>query len=273
MLRLLIFIVILPLFLACKQQAGTRSIQVQFDNIAADSIGFRMIQYMDGTELLDTLMPVGKPIEIKDLKEDMYLAVFYWPRTYIPHSVMRNKFFNREEGDDYQLTKPFYVDTENLQAYQFGFTEKLNPEDIELNMIRELNLKTDKCEECALSEVYWENYNAFFRRKDSLARKFNSEYYNAIQQNDKNLRQKYLKADSIKQRVWIDQVYLQDLNQLIKDNADKKVSTFFLFYQLYLFRDFPKFRHSFESLKGDALKSRYYPMLKKQFDRTENAKT
>lgn len=273
MLRLLFFIAILPFFLACNQPAGHKNIQVQFDNIAADSIGFRLIHYMDGAELLDTLMPVGKPIEIKDLNEDMYLAVFYWPRTYIPHSVMRSKFFNREEGDNYQLTKPFYVDAENLIDYQFGFTEKLNPEDIELNQIRDFNLKTDNCEECALSEVYWQNYNAFFQRKDSLSKKFNTDYYNAIQQNDKNLRQKFLKADSIKQKVWIDQVYLKDLNQLIKDNADKKVSTFFLFYQLYLFRDFPKFRSSYESLKGDALKSRYYPMLKKQFDRAENTKT
>ena len=253
---------------ACvDRKAPLQSTTLAVENLDIDSIGVRVLHYMDGKELLDTIIASKDSLVLPNLQEDMYLLAIYWPRTFVPHQIYRDKSFDKEQGDNYVLSKAFYVDPALSNRYVFAMDSLLTAEDIELNTIVKVNVNTDDCASCATAEKFWDNYNVFFARKDTLVDQLNLAYYRSVDQDNMlSSRDNFLRADSLKNKVFTDSLYKLDFDKLVKVYAEDKVAAFFVFYQLYQERDFNKYRNSFKMLSGNAKASRYFKMVEKQYN-------
>lgn len=264
----IIFLFFFPFFLlSCSDKpVSAPATHIFVENLDIDSIGVRVIHYMDGKELLDTIIAGKDSLTLPELKEDMYLLAIYWPRTFVPHQIYRDKSFDKEQGDNYMLSKAFYVDPAADSRYVFAMDSMLSAEEIELNTIAKINVRTDACKACAIADKFWDNYNVFFARKDTLVDQLNLAYYRSVEQdNASTSRDNYLRVDSLKKKVFTDELYKHDFESLVKLNPESKASTFFVFYQLYQERDFEKYKSAFKLLTGKAKESKYYHMLQKQY--------
>jgi len=241
------------------------AVTIQVDNIKNDSIGYRILHFIEGKELLDTILPVEQSLIVNNLKEDMYLLVLSWPRTLIPHRIFNSKAFDPAEGDLYYLTKAIYINPNESVAYKVSLDSPLSVEDIEMNEIKELKIHSGDCKSCKLAETYWNNYDRFFERKNDLMTKLNKSYYQAVNEGDTSLRNKFLASAKLKNSFNTDEQFKLKLDSLIKANPDAPVSTFFLFYQLYADRNFEKYRTAFELLEGNAKASKYYHSIEKRY--------
>ncbi|MDF2514902.1 MAG: hypothetical protein K0R59_198 [Sphingobacterium sp.] len=65
----------------------------------------------------------------------------------------------------------------------------------------------------------------------------------------------------------------QQLVHLVATYPEDPVSTFFVFYQLYIDRDFARCQATFNLLRGNATASVYYPSLKKAYAEKKIKKT
>ncbi|MBE8714322.1 hypothetical protein [Sphingobacterium hungaricum] len=265
-----IILYLLP-FLFClscvDKKESVQPISLSIKNIYMDSVGIRVIHYMDGKELFDTIIASKDTFMMGNLKEDMYLLAIYWPRTFVPHQIYKDRSFNKEVGEYYNLTKAFYVEPKSSLVYEFYTDSLYTGEEIELNNITKVNVNVSQCQTCAVADEFWDNYTKFFDRKEVLVDELNLSFYRSIENKNKELsRTNFIKADSVKKSLLTDSLYKIDFDNLVQLHPESKASTFFVFYQLYLERDFEKYRNSFDILKGQALESKYYQMIKKQYD-------
>lgn len=266
MRKIILYLPIAFLLFSCiKKRESTKSTAIVIKNIAIDSVGVRLIHYMDGKELVDTLIAVKDTLVLDQLKDDMYLVAISWPRTLIPHQIYRDKSFNKDIDEYYVLSKAFYVDPLVSSKYEFYMDSIYTGEEIELNSIAKVNVNTSSCETCAIAEKYWNNYNIFFDRKDMLVDALNLAYYKSVDGNNDASRNRFLKVDSVKKTVFTDSLYKRDFDQLVHLYPESKASTFFVFYQLYVERNFEKYKNSVNLLQGKAKESRYYKMIQNQY--------
>ncbi len=227
----------------------------------------RLLHFIDGKELLDTPVAVGEDIIIPSLYEDMYIVSFSWDRTFIPHQIFKNKMFDKNIGDQYSLTKAFYVLPSQSNTFRFKIPSKqaMEPEEIELMELKSLELDSVICPYCTLTNQYWALYNGFFDRKDSLIKKLNLTYYEAVKNEDPSIRTQFLKVDSVKSKLWTDEIFHQNFQLFVANHSKHPISTFFVFYQLYTAGDFEQYLPAYQSLTGDATKSKYYKMIQNQY--------
>lgn len=253
--------------MGCVAKPDSRAaVSFSVENLDVDSIGVRVLHYMDGKELLDTLIAIKDSLVLPNLKEDMYLMAIYWPRTFVPHQIYNDKSFDKNQGDNYVLAKAFYVDPKAARHYVFFMDSLITPDNIELSTMTKLHVRSANCEACVIADQYWENYNLFFARKEILVDDLNIAYYRSVNQNNtKESRKNYLRVDSLKKSLLTDDLYKKRLDSLVKVNASSKASTFFVFYQLFQERDFKKYKPTFQLLTGNAKSSRYYQMLLRQY--------
>lgn len=59
----------------------------------------------------------------------------------------------------------------------------------------------------------------------------------------------------------------RNLKQMIQQNNENPVTTFFVFHELYLYRDFAAYKSSFDQLAENARNSKYYHMIRKQYEK------
>ncbi|MFZ4862109.1 hypothetical protein ACL9RF_07975 [Sphingobacterium sp. Mn56C] len=257
---------LLLLLMACGSTKEDKAkVYFSVQNLAIDSVGFRLLHYMDGKELFDTLVSTKDQLILPALHEDMYLAVLYWPRTYIPHALIKNKLFNLEEGDDYTLTKAFYLAPKEKLNYTFYLDSPYPIADIEIQHIKAIKVDTVGCESCRVAELFWDRYNAFFSRKDTLIRTEDLNFYAAVENKHPDALARFKTIDSIRKTVWIDSVFNRQFAGLVNAYATNKATSFFVFYQLYTERDFPKYKTLFHSLSGDAKNAKYYVFSDKEY--------
>lgn len=267
MFRKMYILFILPTLFACQSKGKYNEgiIKIHTEGISCDSIGYRVVNFIEGKELLDTILPIDSPLVLPNIRADMYLIALSWPRILIPHQIFRNKVFDTQVGDKYILTKALYINPEETNQYVLSMDSILTLEDIETRRVKEIRLKVKNCPSCLLAEKYWSNYNNFFGRKDSLVNQLNYKYYKSVDQNDKAVRQRFLEADSAKKNLQTDSMFTVQLDSLVRLNSNDPVSTFFVFYQLFSDRNFEKYRSIFSRLKGAAKKSRYYESIRKRY--------
>lgn len=261
-----LFISTLLFLLSCHQKKYD-TIDIQIENFESDSLGLRILHFIEGRQIMDTTIKTGEILKIPELPEDMYMLVLYWNRTYIPHAIFRDRSFNPSEGDNYQITKAFYVKPSESKVYRFRLDadSSQTKESIELLQLKDLMLNTSMCKTCQISESYWNLYNSFFHRKEKNVIELNHKFYDAIHNNDSTFRQKYILADSVKQHQWTDALFFKEFNNLYDRYPDNYASAFFLFYQLYTFREFEKYKPLALKLKDPATQSPYYRMVKNQY--------
>ncbi|MDF2514895.1 MAG: hypothetical protein K0R59_191 [Sphingobacterium sp.] len=240
-------------------------VTVQVQNIISDSIGYRLIHFIEGGEVIDTILPIGRPLEVGQLKEDMYLLVLSWPRNLIPHRVFHSRDFDPKVEDRFTLTKAMYINPGESDRYIVGMDTAMSTEDIEINAGMKVVLKAGNCPSCQLAEQYWKNYDDFFARKDHLISKSNAAFYEAIEQQDRQAHERYLHTEQVKNNFKTDARFDRQLDSLVSKHPEDPVSTFFVFYQLYTDRDFARYQAIFRLLKGNATSSVYYPSLKNAY--------
>lgn len=240
---------------------------ITIENFESDSLRLRILHFIEGRQLIDTIIKTGESLKIPGLPEDMYMLVLYWDRTFIPHALFKNRTFNPSEGDNYQITKAFYVKPSESKTFSFRLDSDLpqTKESVEQLQLKDLLINTNSCKTCEIAESYWNIYNSFFERKEENVKALNQKFYDAIHNNDSTFRQKYILADSVKQNHWTDSLFFKEFNNLYSQYPDNYASAFFLFYQLYTFREFDKYKPLLPKLKNPATQSSYYRMVKNQY--------
>ncbi|MBL1410316.1 hypothetical protein [Sphingobacterium faecale] len=247
----------------------SREVVIQLTGLPVDSCSFRINHIITGQEIfVKKDVDLSKPIIIPALEDDMYIAVFSWPRTLVSHQVFKSKQFDRDEGVDmFQLTKPLYVNQEQGSSYRIDVAGEVELDQLERQGASILQFKNVDCSECDLADQYWKLFNEFFDRKALLVDSLKKVYYHHIDKNDlQKGNSAFLELEEMKNHLMKDDLLDEELKQLIATHVESKVSTFFLFYQLYNYREFDKFENAFQLLKNDARQSKYYEMVKKQYD-------
>lgn len=262
--------------LVCVSCIGERTangplpdIEVQLLNLPLDSCAFRINHIITGKEVFyQKRVDLSKPIVVPDLPDDMYIAVFSWPRTLISHQVIRSKQFDKDEGiEEFQFTKPLYVNrTHSGTRYKMTISNPISLEELETNGTDVLQFKNEDCEECDLADRYWSLFGLFFDRKNDRIDSAKQSYYTYIGANDlQNANKAFLKMEELKVHYRKDDALDAQIQELVIANPQSQVSAFFLFYQLYNHREFNKFKTTFDLLKGAAMDSKYYKMMAKQY--------
>ncbi|MDF2514901.1 MAG: hypothetical protein K0R59_197 [Sphingobacterium sp.] len=164
-------------------------VTIQVLHIQSDSLGYRLLHFMTGRELVDTVLPTGRPLQIDQLKEDMYLLVLSWPRTLIPHRVFHSREFDPHAEDRFTLTKAIYINPGQSDRYVVGLDTAMSTEAIEINAGTRLALDAGACSSCNLDEQYWNNYTDFFARKEQLVDSSNTAFYRAVEQHDSRVHE------------------------------------------------------------------------------------
>ncbi|MFD2554247.1 hypothetical protein [Sphingobacterium tabacisoli] len=268
---LVLFVVIF--FQACgfKREDGKKNqeVNIQLTGLPVDSCSFRINHIITGKEVFNKEnVDLSKPIRIPGLEDDMYIAVFSWPRTLISHQVFRSRGFDKEDDYDlFQLTKPLYIDHKNGSTYHIEVVNEVSIEELERKGASTLQFKNIACKECDLADRYWDTFSEFFDRKERLIDSAKQVYYSYIDANDLQKGNKaFLDLEEIKNHFAKDELLDTRIQELVAANPESNVSTFFLFYQLYNHREFQKLENTFKLLKGKGQDSKYYKMVKKQYD-------
>lgn len=246
----------------------SNNISVRIKNLPIDSCSIRVHHIITGREVfhLDKFALLDSLI-ISDIEDDMYIIVISWPKTYISHQVYTNKGFDKERDNDYfELTKPFYFNKRNGNNYVIEVVNNVSQEDLERNGAQVLKFRNVACSECDLADDFWDLYTAFYSRKMKLLDSLKLDYYSSVD-NLKLQRSKelYNEIEKLKVSFVHDDLLDNAIIQKITGNEKSSISTFFLFYQLYNHRDFPRFKNSFLSLSEDAKRTKYYKMLENQY--------
>lgn len=252
-----------------KREESHKRIELQLINMPIDSCSFRINHIITGKEVFfQEQVDLSKPIYLPVLEEDVYIAVFSWPRTLISHQVVRDRRFDRaHDVDEFQLTKPLYIDRQHEGVYRIEVTGNNTLEDLETKGSGIMQFGNVDCEGCDLADRYWKLFSLFFERKDDIVNKAKQQYYDDIENGDlRKGNDSFFKMEEFKKQLMKDDLLDGDIQELVAANPKSKVSTFFLFYQLYNHREFEKFKKTFELLRGEALESKYYRMVKKQYD-------
>lgn len=253
-----------------EQKGGdVQDVELQLMNLPVDSCSLRINHIITGEELFfKEGIDLSKPIILHGLEDDMYIAVFSWPRTLLSHQVVRSKGFDKESDEDlFQLTKPLYIDRAYGTVYRIEVVNEVSVEELERKGASILQFKNIACKECDLADRYWEAFSGFFDRKAKLVDSAKQEYYSYIDANNLQKGNKaFLNLEEIKNHLTKDEVLDTRIQELVAANPESKISAFFLFYQLYNHREFQKFENTFELLQGQGQKSKYYKMIKKQYD-------
>jgi len=267
------FYVFVVLFVACQTGSiGTNgmvnNMMLKIYNLPIDSCSIRFhhiitgkeVFYQDKFALVDTL-------KISDLEDDMYIIVVSWPKTYISHQVYNNPGFDKEKGDDYfELTKPIYFNKRNDNYYVLEMKNNISQDDLEQDGAEVLKLKKTDCSERDLAEEFWGLYTDFYLRKWKLLDSLKLKYYASVDSSYvKRSVEIYNEIEKMKVSFVNDDLLDKAIIKKLSENEENPISTFFLFYQLYNYRDFSKFKNSFLSLSGKAKESKYYRMLEKQY--------
>lgn len=252
-----------------EQKEGVQDVELQLMNLPIDSCSLRINHIITGKELFSKEnVDLSKPIRIPGLEDDMYIAVFSWPRTLISHQVFRSRGFDKEDDYDlFQLTKPLYIDRKNGSTYHIEVVNEVGIEELERKGASTLQFKNIACKECDLADRYWGTFSEFFDRKARLIDSAKQVYYSYIDANDLQKGNKaFLDLEDIKNHLAKDELLDTRIQELVAANPESHVSTFFLFYQLYNHREFQKFENTFKLLKGEGQGGKYYKMVKKQYD-------
>lgn len=273
-MRYYFYILIFFLFItACRSGATNTSsesgsLALKINNLPIDSCSIRVhhivtgreVFYQDKFSLVDSLI-------IPDLEDDVYIIVVSWPKTYISHQVYNNRSFDKELGDDYfELTKPFYFNTRNGTDYVLEVGNDVSLAELEQEGTQILKFKNKGCSECDLADEFWSLYTDFYSRKEKLIDSLKFEYYTSV--DDSKVGQSkelYNEMEKTKVSLVNDDLLDKAIIHKVSENKTNPISTFFLFYQLYNYRDFPKFKDAFLSLSGKAKNTKYYKMVEKQY--------
>ncbi|SMG21138.1 hypothetical protein [Sphingobacterium psychroaquaticum] len=246
----------------------TKSLVLVLDNLPVDSCSVRVHHIITGEEVYhNSTYKIGDTLYIPSIDDDMYIAVFSWPKTLISHRIFHSKQFNKEEDADYfELTKPIFLQDRTDSLYKISVVNDVTQEEIESSGAEVIAFKNLNCKACDLADEYWALYSSFFSRKKDHIDSVRQVYYNNVKAtNLEKARESYLLVNDLERNYQKDDILDAALIKKIKSNEDSQVSMFFLFYQLYNHRDFDKFRGVFNGMSGDARKSKYYNMVYKQY--------
>lgn len=244
-------------------------VELQMTNLPIDSCSFRINHSVTGREIFSQeRVDLSKPIKIPRLENDMYIAVFSWPRTLVSHHVLRNRQFDKENDEDiFQLTKPLYINDETRSSCRIRVVNNVSLEELERQGAEILKFENVACKECDLADRYWALYEDFFDRKNKLIDSAKRVFYDCIEKDDlKKGNRAFLALEELKTHFVKDEILNDKIKKLIVQNPESSVSTFFLFYQLYNYREFDKFKSTYKLLKNDAQKGKYYRMVQKQYE-------
>lgn len=258
---------------ACQNENNSSSshsneVVLTFEGLPVDSCAVRIHHIITGEEVFATNnIKISEDIIIPSLVDDFYIIVLSWPKTIISHQVYKSKSFDKDTGEDiFEFTKPLYINHVNKAKYTFRLAESMNIEDIEQNGNSSLKFHNVNCKDCDLADQYWNLYNDFFERKDIVIDSLKTVYYAAVEANNSSLiKEKYEELENYKKNHSKDDKLDQDMIELLNSNLKSPVSTFFLFYQLYNHREFPKFKSSFDNLSDAAKQTKYYRMINNQY--------
>ena len=265
-----ILFLFIALFTSCKQSKPLDSIFLTINNLPVDSCSLRINHIISGKEIFTAKnILLNKPIEIPALLDDVYILVFSWPKTYIPHGVYSSKGFDKNFDEDiFEWTKPFFYSQRNGNNYIINISDDIDLEMLETKGTEVLKILNVDCDDCNLADEYWNLYNSFFKRKMGMLDSVRAEYYAAVDnQNLEIAADTYKKLNELDNQYRSDALLDQEIIAKVDNTNNNSVSTFFLFYQLFMHKDFRKFKSSFEKLNGDAVKSKYYKMIKNQYDK------
>lgn len=263
-------LVILFFIIACRPNStgAVSDVSLRIKNLPIDSCSIRINHIITGKEVFyqDKLALVDSLI-ISGLEDDVYIIVVSWPKAYISHQVYNNSDFDKERGDDYfELTKPFYFNKRNGDNYILEVINNVSQEDLERNGTQILKFKNVGCTECDLADEFWDLYTSFHFRKGILLDSLKLEYYASVDSlNLQRSKELFGEMDKVKGAYVNDDVLDNAIIQKISENSTSKISTFFLFYQLYNYRNFSKFQNAFLSLSDKAKDTKYYRMIQRQY--------
>lgn len=244
-----------------------QSIQIIFQNIPVDSCSVRINHIITGREVFYTAEHnLAEPLNLNLGRDDMYIMTISWPRTYVSHRSFRNNI--KQEGgvvDRFELMKPIYIAKNTQKQFVISLTNS-DRDILELEGTLNVQFQNENCETCDVADEYWKIFDSFFKRKEHQADSLKQLYFKYVDSFLINeARGAYLKLEEFKRSHVRDDKLDKELQEKVQAYPESPISTFFLFYQLYNHRQFPKFRKSFESLNGEARKSRYYKMVQKQY--------
>lgn len=266
-IKLLYILTILGTMLSsCYQDTTDRVVSINFERLKLDSSTVRLYHAITGREVAYTVLSsFDTPWILDSLNDDVYILVISWPRTFISHNTYSDPLFDKDSEDIFQLTKPIYIDKDQSTAYTIYSPSLKDKGYFELNGVDSIFLKSH-CTDCELADEYWEIYNTFFVRKNQLLEQLRERYYLAVDNDDIQAADSlFKKLSSTEGKHFKDDQLDNEIIAKVEDHPESAASTYFLFYQLYHYRDFDRFRETFETLAGDARKTRYYNMVKKQY--------
>ncbi len=268
-----LFLILTAMFLVgCHgvqtDQEKIEPLRLVFRNFPVDSVSFRVHHIITGKEVFSLpLISLATPIEMPALEEDMYIAVLSWPRTMVSHQVYKSKLFDKQNDEDiFEFTKPLFLYGEQRKSYTIVVENEVNRDEIETEGAEIMKFKNVNCKDCDLADEYWQLFSAFFTRKQRLLDSVKNVYYAHINASDlQKGKDAFLEMEDIKNNVLKDEMLDKQIQAKIKQFEDSPVSTFFLFYQLYNYREFEKFLPAYQALQGDAKKTKYYRMVANQY--------
>ncbi|WP_293916817.1 MULTISPECIES: hypothetical protein [unclassified Sphingobacterium] len=259
---------LLYIFLSCKQD--DQKVTLIFSNPIIDSCTVDIYHYISGEKLYSTSFTnlTGSWV-LDSLPTDMYVLSISWQRRYIPHQMYRSSRNKQDLNEQFILTKNLYLNPDQETVYKVSLHPSLyDREKIELTEQPTMLILPNNCKDCVLSEKYWHLYEKDKKARknhvDSLQSKMseavnNSDYTHAGELN------KQIQAES--QSRGNSSIMEQSLKQMIQQNNESPVTTFFVFHELYLYRDFAAYKSSFDNLAANARNSKYYNMIRKQYEK------
>ncbi|QQT26425.1 hypothetical protein [Sphingobacterium spiritivorum] len=260
-------ILLLCIFLSCKQDR--QKVTLVFDNPLIDSCTVDIYHYISGEKLHSTSFTnLSGEWVLDSLPTDMYVLSISWQRRYIPHHMYRSSRNKQDLNEQFILTKNLYLNPEQETTYKVSLQPSLDREKIELTQQPTMLILPNNCKDCVLSEKYWQLYeNDKQARKnhvDSLQNKMseavnNADYTYAGELNKQIQEKSQSRSNS--------SIMEQSLKQMVQQNNESPVTTFFVFHELYLYRDFPAYKSSFDNLAANAKNSKYYNMIRKQYEK------
>lgn len=252
---------------ACQSPAPQKSVSIAFEHIEADSCTFQLLHMISGKVIYkESLVSLKGKITLDSLKDDMYLAVISWPKTYLSDTVYNKRLLDKAGSDLFELTKPIYINKQQDTAYTIFSSRIKEKAYLELNGSDSLFIRSNS-PDGLLADEFWELYNDFFDRKELLLDSLKQVHHAYIDRNNlKAAKEAYTAIEVVETAHFRDDKLDADIIAKIQNNLSSPVSTYFLFYQLYHYRAFGKYSAPFLQLKGRATASEYYRMVKKQYD-------